>query len=150
MIYFGNSHQNFVKNIRFPPKSKLPQISIKNIRHKIASQKHQRWHYCLQLNWLDLGLDYMECTNWCYFKYLKTSQDLKKYTEEYALYICNTSYLYSASTPICQSTPQRPVLQICNIASNGVAPKPFVSCLTVLRVLSDIWVVLIQKTQNAF
>ena len=38
-----------------------------------------------------------------HFKYLKISQDLKKYTEEYAVCICNTSYLYSAFTPICQS-----------------------------------------------
>ena len=81
MIFFDNLHQNFVKNIRFPPESKLLQISIKNIRRKIASQKHQRWHHCLclQLNWLDLDLDYMVCTNWRYIKYLKISQDLKKY-----------------------------------------------------------------------
>ena len=150
MIFFRNSHQNFVKNIRFSSKSKLPQISIKNIKHKIASQKHQRWHHCLQLNWLDLDLDYMVCTNWHYFKYLKISHDLKKYIEEYALRICNTSYLYSASTPICQSSPQRPVLQICNITSNCFAPKDFVSSPTVLRILSDIWVVVIQKTQNSF
>ena len=92
----------------------------------------------------------MECTNWRYSKYLKISQDLKKYFEEYALRIGNTSYLYSASTPICQSSSQRPVLQICNITSNRFAPKDFVSSLTVLRILSDVWVVLIQKTQNAF
>ena len=92
----------------------------------------------------------MVCTNWRYFKYLKISQDLKKYIEEYALHICNTSYLYSASTPICQSSPQRPALQICNITSNRFDPKDFVSSLTVLRILSDIWVVLIQKMQNAF
>ena len=90
------------------------------------------------------------CTIWCYFKYSKISQDLKKYIEEYALRICNTSYLSLASTPICQSSPQRPVLQICNITSNRFALKDFVSSLTVLRILSDIWVVLIQKTQNAF
>ena len=112
--------------MRFPPKSKLPQISIKNIKHKIASQKHQRWHHCLQLNWLDLDLGYMECTNWHYFKCLKISQDLKKYIEEYALRIGNTSYLYSASTPICQSSSQRPLLQICNITSNRFALKDFV------------------------
>ena len=92
----------------------------------------------------------MECSNWRYFKYLKISQDLRKYIEEYAQGIGNTSYLYSASPPICQSSPQRPVLQICNITSNRFAPKDFVSSLTVLRILSDIWVVLYQKTQNAF
>ena len=51
---------------------------------------------------------------------------------------------------ISQSSPLRPVLQICNITSNRFASKAFVSSLTVLRILSDIWVVLIQKTQTAF
>ena len=46
--------------------------------------------------------------------------------------------------------PQRPVLQICNITSNCFALKDFVSSLTVLLILSDVWVVLIQKTQNIF
>ena len=94
---------------------------IINLCSLLTYEIHQRWHHCLQLNWLDL--DYMECTNWCYFKYLKTSQDLTKYIEEYALRIGNTTYLYSASTPICQSSPQRPVLQICNITSNRFALK---------------------------
>ena len=59
---------------------------------------------------------------------------IKKYIEEYIL--------YSAFTPIFQSSPLRPVLQTCNITSNCFAPKDFVSSLTVLRVLSNIWVVL--------
>ena len=92
----------------------------------------------------------MVCANWRYFKCLKVSQDLKKYIEEYAQSICNTTYLFSAYIPICRSSPLRPVLQICNITSNRFAPKAFVSSLKVLRILSDIWGVLIQKTQNAF
>ena len=83
----------------------------------------------------------MVCTNWCYIKYLKVCQDLTKC-------LLKNKYLHSAFIPICQSSPQRPVLQICIITSNRFVPKDFVSSLTVLRVLSDSWVVLIQKTQK--
>ena len=53
----------------------------------------------------------MVCTNWSYFKYLKISQDLKKYIEEYALCICNTSYLYLVSMPIKPTAPSVANLQ---------------------------------------
>ena len=89
--------------------------------------------------------------NWRHLKYLKVSQDLKKYIDEYALCICSTTVVSLRSiytnVPIKPSAPSVVNLQhyFKSFCSENVCFKSdSFACFTGIRAE------LIQKTQNAF